>query len=757
MRFLLPLLLALTGCYHEEVKPDPEPTAAAPDAGPLGPANTGSMPHVASPVPNDLPPPSRSQVVEEFVHGTKVADPYRWLEDEKAAEVVAWMKAQDDYARAHLGKLEHRDWLEKRYRELYYLDTVSAPIKRGGRYFFTRRNKTQEKSVVYWKQGDKGTEKVLLDPNQWSTDNTVSLGTWVPSWDGKKVVFAEKPNAADEATLYVLDVDTGERSKVDVIPGAKYAGPSWMPDNKGFYYEWLPTDPNIKVSERPGYTELRFHKLGADPAKDEVVHEKLGDPKTFLFGGVSKDGKYLFAYYQRGWSENDIWFKRLGKDKEWRLLVQGKDAKYSVAVFKDAFYVLTDEGAPNQRVFRADPNKPERANWKEVVAEDKDANIQGFDVVGGHLGVAYLRKVISEIALFTLEGKPVRKVELPGIGSATDFIGNDDDDEAFYSWSSFTHPPEIFRTSIKTGRSALWAKIEVPIDPKPYVVEQVWFESKDKTKVPMFLVHKNVVQKNGQNPVLMYGYGGFDVSLTPNFSTFIYPWLEAGGIYAVPNLRGGGEFGKAWHDAGMKDHKQNVFDDFYAAAEYLVKDGWTSPGKLAIRGGSNGGLLTGTAYTQRPELFGAVICAVPLLDMVRYHLFGSGKTWIAEYGDPDVQADFNWLLPYSPYHHVKDHVKYPPMLMMSADHDDRVDPMHARKMVARVQQATHGEGTTWLRIEMHSGHGGADQVGKAVESSVDQIAFLMHVFGMKPPATLLPPGEGGRRPDEGTPPQSTAK
>ncbi len=739
---LLLLLASLCACEHlEPVKTEPEHAPAA------GPANTGSMPNIAAPAPADAPPPTRYQLNDEYLHGTRVSDPFRWLEDEKSPEVQAWMKAQDDYARARLNALKGRDWLEKRYRELYYLDTVSAPVKRGGRYFFSRRSKTQEKSVVYWKQGEQGEEKVLLDPNQWSTDNTVSLGTWVPSWDGKKVVFAEKPNAADEATLYVLDVDTGQRSAVDVIPGAKYAGPSWVPDSKGFYYEWLPTDPKIPVSERPGYTELRFHKLGDDPKKDEVVHPKLGDPKIFLFGGVSKDGKFLFAIYQRGWSENDVFFKQLGKDKDWRLLIQGKDAQYQVLEYHGAFYVVTDEGAPNKRIFKVDPAHPERANWVQVLAEDKDGTIQSADIVGGHLGVAYLKKVVSEIALFTLDGKPVRKVELPGLGSATDFLGNDDDDEAFYSWSSFTHPPQIFRTSIKTGKSSLWAKIEVPVDPRPYVVEQVWFESKDKTKVPMFLVHKSVVQMNGENPVLMYGYGGFDVSLTPSFTTFIYPWLEAGGIYAVPNLRGGGEFGKAWHDAGKGAQKQNVFDDLYAAAEYLIAKGWTRPGKLAVRGGSNGGLLTGAALTQRPELWGAVICAVPLLDMVRFHLFGSGKTWVAEYGDPEAADDFAWLYAYSPYHHVKDGQKYPPLLMMSADHDDRVDPMHARKLLARVQQAEHGQGDAWLRIEMHSGHGGADLVGKAVESSVDQLAFLMHELN------LLPPGEGGRRPDEGTKPR----
>lgn len=737
MRRLAVCLLVVAACYHEEpiVRSDPPP--AAPDA--------GAEPVAAK---KDAPPATRSQLASDLIHGTKVADPFRWLEDEKAPEVQEWMKAQDDYARAHLHALPNRDWLEKRYRDLYYLDVVTAPIKRGGRYFFMRRSKTQEKSVVYWKQGEKGEEKVLLDPNAWSTDNTVSLGTWVPSWDGKKVIFAEKPNAADEATLHVLDVDTGQRSTVDVIPGAKYASPAWTPDNKGFHYEWLPTDPKIPVSERPGYTELRHHLLGADPAKDEIVHPKLGDPKTFLFGNLSKDGKYLFAIYQRGWSENDVWFKQLGKDKEWRLLVQGKDAQYQVLEHKDVFYVVTDEGAPNKRVFKADPNKPDRANWKELIGEDKDAAIQQVDLVGGHLGVSALRKVVTEIALYGLDGKLVRKVQLPGLGTATDFIGDDDDDEAFYSWSSFLRPPEIFKTSVKTGKSSLWAKIAVPFDASTYVIDQVWYPSKDGTRVPMFIVHKNVVQKNGENPVLMYAYGGFDVSLTSAYASFPYPWLEAGGIFAVPNLRGGGEFGKAWHDAGKLSKKQNVFDDFEAAAEFLIKDGWTKPSKLAIRGGSNGGLLMGAAMTQRPDLFGAVICAVPLLDMVRYGLFGSGKTWIPEYGDPDKPDDFGWIYPYSPYHHVKK-MKYPPMLMMSADHDDRVDPMHARKFTAAIQQAEHGDGVAWLRIEMHAGHGGADQVGKAVESSVDQLAFLMNVFGMKPPEVKPTPDAGVTAADGG--------
>ena len=656
-------------------------------------------------------------------------DPYRWLEDEKSPEVQAWMKVQDTFTRERLKELPGRQALLERYRELYYLDSMGAPVKRGGRYFYVRTHKDKEKAVVYWKQGATGEEKVLLDPNTWSTDNTVSLGTWSPSWDGKKVVFAQKPNAADEATLYVLDVDTGKRSELDVIPGAKYASPSWLPDSKSFIYEWLPVDPSIPVSERPGYCEVKQHVLGEDPAKDAQLHPRTGDPKTFIGGGVSRDGKFLFISIMRGWNENDVFFKRVGKDKTWQLLVAGKDAKYSVDAWKGKLYVFTDEGAPNKRVFQVDPNKFERANWKELIPEDKDAARESLVIVGGHFAIASLKKAVSVVELFTLEGKKVRDVELPGLGTASNLVGNEDEDEAFYGFSSFTMPAQVFRTSVKTGKSELYSQVKVPVDPSRYEVRQVFYPSRDGTPISMFIVARKDVVLNGDNAVLLYGYGGFDVSVRSAFTSFIYPWLEAGGVYAAPNLRGGGEYGKAWHDAGKGANKQNVFDDYHAAAEYLVKEKWTTPKRLGIRGGSNGGLLVGVAMTQRPELFHAVICAVPLLDMQRYHLYGSGKTWIPEYGDPEKPEELKTLSAYSPAAHVKAGAKYPALLMMSADHDDRVDPFHARKFVALVQAASP-DTTTWLRIEANAGHGGSDQVAKAIESSADQVAFLKDQLGL---------------------------
>ncbi len=691
-------------------------------------------PTVQAKAPTRLWPETRREEILEQLHGAQVADPYRWLEDEKAEPVKAWMSVQDGKAREVLQTLPGRDALAKRFKELYYVDSVSAPVKRGKRFFYMRTHADKEKAILYWKEGADGAEKVLLDPNGWSADGTVSLGRWVPSWDGSKLVFQKKPNAADEAILHVIDVATGKLSDVDVIEGGKYAGPSWTPDGRGFYYEWLPVDPAIPVSERPGYTEIRYHALGTDPKSDQVVHPRTGNPSSFLSTGLSRDGRYLFAVVDRGWTENDVFIRDLKKDKAFRPLVLGKGARYDVEVWKDQLYIQTDEGASNLRIFKVAASRPDRANWKEIVPEDKDAALRGFAVVGNHLVLAYLKNASSELRVTTLDGKAVRTIPLPGIGSVGTVLGLQDEDEAYFDFSSFTQPKEVYRTSIKTGKVDLWASVKVPIDPEPYTVEQVWYPSKDGTKVPMFVVRRKDLKKDGSHPTLVYGYGGFNISLTPSFRASIYPWLDAGGIYVVANLRGGGEFGKAWHDSGRGHVKQNVFDDFTAAAEFLVKEGYTRPEKLAIYGGSNGGLLVGAAMTQRPDLYRAVVCAVPLLDMVRYHLFGSGRTWIPEYGTAEKAEDFAVLKAYSPYHNVKEGTKYPALLMMSADHDDRVDPRHARKFVAAVQHATGSEHPVLLRIEQNAGHGGADQVAKAIESSADMYAFLMKELGLAPAA-----------------------
>lgn len=680
-------------------------------------------------------PAARAEDVVDVIHGVGVRDPWRWLEDGSSQEVRDWATRQDNVARTLLSRYRARKALKARFTELFYVDSTSPPVRRGNRFFYLRTHADREKAVVYWRDGEQGEEKVLLDPNGWSESGNVSLGRWVPSWDGRKVVYAKKENAADEATLYVLEVESGKDSEIDVIEGGKYASPVWTPDNRSFYYEWLPTDPSIPVERRPGFTELRLHVLGSDPKDDPIVHPRTNNPSTFLSGDLSRDGRFLFAYIHHGWNATDVYVRELGKDPHFRLLVGGTEATYSVEAHGEHFYVLTDEGGPKRRLFRVPVQQTERRFWKEIVGEDPDATLEWAAVMGGKLMLGYLRNAASELRIHALDGPLVRKVALPDIGTVHAVTGDPERDEFFFSYNSFTRPTEVYRSSIREGTQEVWANVDLPIDPSRFVVEQVFYPSRDGTKVSMFLVRSKELKKDGNNPVLLYGYGGFNVSLRPSFAASIYPWLEAGGIYAVPNLRGGGEYGRAWHEAGRGHRKQNVFDDFIAAAEHLVEAGWTRSERIGIMGGSNGGLLVGAAMTQRPELFGAVVCSVPLLDMVRYHLFGSGRTWIPEYGSAEKPGEFRTLLAYSPYHRVKANTAYPPLLMMAADSDDRVDPMHARKFVAAVQAVQQGRAPTLLRVEENAGHGGADLIRQSIDSAADRFAFLFEMLGVSPPGT----------------------
>ncbi|WP_437305771.1 prolyl oligopeptidase family serine peptidase [Sorangium sp. So ce388] len=681
-------------------------------------------------------PPTRAVPVKYALHGVEITDPYRWLEDGDAPEVKEWMRAQDAFTRAELSRLPEREAIASRLKQLFYIDAVSAPRHRRGRYFVSRRHATKEKSIVYWKEGKGGEERVLLDPNSWSDDGSVSLGGWEVSWDGKNVAYKVQKNNSDEATLHVMDVASGKRSDVDVIEGGKYAYASWTPSGDGFYYVWLPTDPSIPVADRPGYAEVRFHRLGQDPRQDRVVRGRTGDPRTFLNASVSKDGRFLVLTVAHGWTSTDVYFRDLrrpGAQTADRPLAVGRDAHYNVEVYKDRFYVHTDEGAPHYRLFEVDPDRPERAAWKEIVPERPDATLDSVSVVGGHLALSYLKDASSRVEVRALDGRLVREVPLPGIGTVGGPSGLPDEDEAYFSFESFTSPQEIYATSIRTGETALYTRTEVPVDPSAFTVEQTFFPSKDGTKISMFIVRRKDMKKDGSSRALLYGYGGFQISQTPSFTASMYPWLERGGVYAVANLRGGGEYGEAWHRDGMLLKKQNVFDDFIGAAEHLVREGYTRPERLVIQGGSNGGLLVGAALTQRPELFRAAVCGVPLLDMVRYHLFGSGKTWISEYGSADDPAQFKALHAYSPYHHVRPGTRYPAVLLLSADSDDRVDPMHARKFAAALQAASAG-GPVLLRIERNAGHGGADLIKAAVEKGADQISFAMWATSAQAPA-----------------------
>jgi len=679
--------------------------------------------------PNQPWPTTRTTPLTEQLHGRVIADPYRWLEDEAAPEVQAWMTAQDRYARDQLASSPGREPLAARLKQLMYYDAVSAPAHRNGRYFYTRKHADQEKTIVYWKQGEAGAEQVLFDPNQWSADGSKGLGAWMPSWDGRYVAYGIKLNNSDEQVTHVFDLDAGA-DLPDVIDGTKYSSASWTPDGAGFYYTWVPPiSERVSVASRPGFAELRYHALGTPVDADPIVHPATGSAETFLGGSLSRDGHWLFAAIQHGWNSTDLYFQDLRSPGSgqagWTQLVAGVDATFDVVIWRDQFYVTTNDGAPRYRVYKVDPARPARAAWREIVAQS-EATIEHASIVGEHLVLTYLRDAAHEIEVRDLEGALVRKVSLPPLGSAGGISGNPDEDTGYISYTSFTEPQIIYQTSIQTGVTTEWARIALPVDTAQLVTEQVFYRSKDGTRIPMFIVHQKGAAPAAANPTILTGYGGFNVSMTPAFSSARVAWLERGGVYAIPNLRGGGEYGEDWHRAGMLANKQNVFDDFIAAAEYLIAERWTAPAHLAISGGSNGGLLVGAALTQRPDLFRAAVCAVPLLDMLRYQLFGSGKTWVPEYGSAENADQFPTLYAYSPYRVAVDAGPrpYPAVLFDAADHDDRVDPMHARKLAAVLQAQQTADAPILLRIERNAGHGGADLVKQQVERSADQLALL---------------------------------
>jgi prolyl oligopeptidase len=574
---------------------------------------------------------------------------------------------------------------------------------------------------------------VLIDPNTLSEDGSTSVGFVVPSWDGKLVAYSLRENNADEAILYVMDLATGTTSSTDVIKGIKYGVPSWKPDSSGFFYTKLPVDPDIPIADRPGYAHIRYHELGTDPANDPIIREHTGDPTLFVGVDLSYDGRYLFYYQYKGWTASNVYVKDLkASEPKWLTLVEGQPFQYSVIAWEGRFYIFTNQDAPRWKVMAADAMENDRSKWVEIVPQPPQGSVlDDVSLVGGKLGAKYLTDVKGDLRIWGLDGTLQRDLELPGVGAVGSFVGHPEDDEAYFSFQSFTVPPTIYGTRVSSGKTDVFFQLEVPVDPSPYKVEQVFYESRDGTKVPMFVVTRKDIALDGSTPFILYGYGGFNVTLQPWFRSSIYPWLEAGGGYAIANLRGGGEYGEEWHEAGMFEKKQNVFDDFISAAEHLVAKGYTSPERLGIRGGSNGGLLVGAAMTQRPDLFRAVACSVPLLDMVRYHLFGSGKTWMTEYGNPDKPEDFAYLHAYSPYHRVTKGTQYPALLMLSADSDDRVDPMHARKFTAAIQHATASDHPAILRIERNAGHGGADLVKKSVAKDADIFAFFMRELGLE--------------------------
>jgi prolyl oligopeptidase len=722
----LGLLAAASACHPRAPSPPPPASSAT--------APTAALTPTPAPVrTQSVYPTSREDTTTEKIHGVTVSDPYRWLEDAANPEVKRWVSAQDAFARARLDALPLTEPLRKRFADLYYVDWKGAPFRLGRRYFWMEHKASQEKAVIYWRQGKSGEGKVLLDPNTWSTDGTIALGAWHISRNGRTLAYQVKKNAADEATLEFVDVGSGKHLEHDSIEGAKYSWSiGWSKNDDGVYYTWAPPIDSVPTAERPGYAEIRFHKLGTDPTKDPTIHRKTGDPSTFVYAGSDANDHYAYYVVQHGWVSREVYTLDLRDERAgWKPFIVGHEANYYVGFQYGRFYVRTDEGAPLGRVFSVDPQKTARQDWVQIVPEDPKRTLQEVSTIGGKLVLSYLDDAKTRLEVHDKNGKLERVVDLPGIGSAFMF-GHSEDDEAYMWFSTFTQPSQIFKTSVTKGGLDLYAEVKVPFDPSPYVIEQVFATSKDKTKVPAFVVRRKDAKLDGSSPLLLYGYGGYGISITPAYWGSIVPWLERGGMAAFATLRGGGEYGENWHKAGMRRNKQNVFDDFHAVAKHLVAAGHTRPDRLAIRGWSNGGLLLGAAITQRPDLYKVALCGVPLLDMLRYHLVGAGKTWIEELGTPDDADDFKTLLAYSPYHHVTDGTKYPSVLLLSADTDDRVDPMHARKFAAMLQAHSTG-GEILLRVQKNAGHGGADTIKSAVEESAHAFAFAMHEVGMDTP------------------------
>jgi prolyl oligopeptidase len=668
------------------------------------------------------------------LHGVKVADPYRWLEQDvrKSKEVAEWVEAENKVTFGFLEKIPARKPLQKRITDLWNYERYSAPFKEGGRYFYARNDGLQNQAVIYVQDSLDSKARVLIDPNKLSKDGTTALSGLAVSPDGKYAAYGTADAGSDWNTWHVLTIEDGKKLD-DELKWLKFSSTSWTKDGKGFYYSRF-DEPKDKFTALNLNQKVYYHKIGTKQSEDELVYKRDDQPKWGFNAGVTDDGKYLVISTWKGTDHNNrVSYKSLAeKDAKIADLIDGFDNEYA---FLDnvgsVFYFTTDLKAPLKRVVRVDVSKPEKEReWKEVIPEAKET-LSSVSIVGNSIVCTYLKDASTLVKVFDLDGKHVRDVQLPGIGTAGGFGGKRLENETFYSFSSFATPPTIYRYDVKTGESKVFRTSAVKFDPKDYVVEQAFYKSKDGTKVPLFLTYKKGLKKDGSNPTILYGYGGFNISLTPGFSVSRLAWLEMGGIWAQANLRGGGEYGKEWHDAGRRAKKQNVFDDFIAAAEYLIDNKWTSKKRLAIKGGSNGGLLVGACMTQRPDLFGACLPAVGVMDMLRFHKFTAGRYWVDDYGSPDKKEDFEVLLKYSPYHNLKKGAKYPPTLITTADTDDRVVPGHSFKFAARLQEYQGGDAPVLIRIETKAGHGGGKPTTKLIEELTDEYAFLIQVMGLK--------------------------
>lgn len=670
-------------------------------------------------------------------HGVAVADPYRWLEDDvrKSSQVAEWVAEQNKLTFAYLHAIPQRKAIQKRLTELWNYERYSAPFKAGGRYFYSKNDGLQNQAVLYTLDTLDGEPRVLIDPNKWSKDGTVALTGLEVSDDGKYLAYGIAEAGSDWNTWHVLDVGSGKVLS-DEVKWIKYSGASWTTDGKGFFYSRYDEPKSGEAFQKVTLNQKVFyHRLGTPQSADVLVYRRPDHPDWGFQTHVTEDGRYLILTVWKGTNHQyRIAYKDLGEPYAMPVeLIEDFDNEYSfVGNDGPLFYFKTDLKAPKGRLVAIDTRKPERANWKEIVPEAKE-NLSGAGLVGNLFVAHYLKDARTQIKLYDMEGTFVREVELPGLGTASGFGGKRTDTETYYVFSSFATPPSTYRYNLVTGKSTLFRRSNVKFNPDNYEVKQVFYTSKDGTKVPMFLTVKKGVELDGSNPTLLYGYGGFNIPLTPSFSITRVAWLELGGVFAQANLRGGGEYGKEWHEAGTKLRKQNVFDDFIAAAQWLIDNKYTRPDKLAIQGGSNGGLLVGAVMTQRPELFGACLPAVGVMDMLRFHKFTAGRFWVDDYGSPDNPKEFAAIYAYSPYHNLKKGTKYPATLVTTADTDDRVVPGHSFKFIAQLQYCQGGDAPVLARIETRAGHGAGKPTAKQIEEVADQWAFLVKNLHMKVP------------------------
>lgn len=666
------------------------------------------------------PPPTRTDNVKDVLHGVEVVDPYRWLEDQNSPETRAWIDAQNKYSDAVVGDPPVRQAIVHRLGELLKVDSFFLPTERGGKYFYMHRRADQDLSVLYMRNGLNGAEEVLVDPHPMSADHSTSVSLYDASDDGVLIAFAIRRGGADETEIRFLDTNT-RKEMADVLPAARIFSVTITPDRKQVFYTQQSKDgPRIYL-----------HVFGSANSTDQELFGKGYGPEKIIYHGISDDGRYLIAVvlYGSAGDKTELYLAETAHPADWKTVVNDIPARFYPEFAGNTLLLRTNWKAPKGRVLAAPLTDPIQPKWHEVIPEGQ-GNIESVSAVGGHILVRSTEAASSRVKLYTMAGKLVRQLPLTTIGTVDSLSGRWARNEAFYTFASFLVPTQILRYDLKTGKQEVWAKLAVKVESDKYEVKQVWFESKDKTRVPMFLVAAKGLKLDGSHPVLMTGYGGFTVSETPVFSSLFTVWVEHGGVFALVNLRGGGEFGEEWHKAGMMEKKQNVFDDFYAAAEWLIQNKYTVPAKLAIRGGSNGGLLVGAALTQRPELFGAIVCNYPLLDMLRFQKFLVGSYWVPEYGSADDPQQFKYILAYSPYQNVKKGTKYPATLFQTGDSDTRVAPLHARKMAALVQASTGSDKPVLLHYDTKSGHSGGKPISKIIEDNSFELTFLFNQLKM---------------------------